>query len=82
MGKIPKDSGKKYTKEEIECYFGYRKEHNKFETYDDAIDYKEYHKNITGKDRSYHALYMFGWRCEEGKYNHIIKNEFNKKDKK
>lgn len=73
MARGPSDSGTRYTKEEVECYFNWRVTNKKFETYEDAIPYVEYHKEITGKERSYHALYMFGWRCEEGKYAHLYK---------
>ncbi|AJC92715.1 hypothetical protein CSUB8523_1207 [Campylobacter subantarcticus LMG 24377] len=72
MAKQKKDSGKKYTKEEILSIKNYIDANGSFRTYEDGNQYSIIHFNNTGKERSGHALYMCAWRIENGKYNHII----------
>ncbi|ASE86406.1 hypothetical protein EI906_04785 [Campylobacter coli] len=69
MAKQKKDSGKRYTKEEIISIKNYIDKNGSFRTYEDGNQYAEIHLENTGKDRSGHALYMCAWRIENGEYD-------------
>ncbi|EAI0690814.1 TPA: hypothetical protein RZK14_001142 [Campylobacter coli] len=69
MAKQKKDSGKRYTKEEIISIKNYIDKNGSFRTYEDGNQYAKIHFENTGKDRSGHALYMCAWRIENGKYD-------------
>lgn len=64
-----RDSGKTYTSKEIECMKKYSEENGNFHTYEEANEYAKHHEKETGMQRSGHALYMFGWRVANGKYD-------------
>lgn len=73
MSKQKRDSGKRYTKKEVECMKEYIQQYGCFKTYEDGNEYAEHHKRITGMERSGHALYMFSWRVHNGRYDKICK---------
>ncbi|CAD7288594.1 hypothetical protein LMG7974_01066 [Campylobacter majalis] len=70
--KQKKDSGKLYSKEELECIRDYMKVNGEFHDYETANLYAPYHFEKTGKERSGHALYMCAWRILDGRYDSII----------
>lgn len=68
-----KDSGKNYTKEEILAIKAEIDKNGSFTTYEHGNQYTKKHFDLTGKERSGHALYMCAWRIEQGKYDHYLK---------
>ncbi|WP_169754546.1 hypothetical protein [Campylobacter curvus] len=72
-GKQKKDSGKQYSSEEIMCLYEYTNANGHFDKYEDGNTYAPYHLEVTGRERSGHALYMCDWRLKEGRYDHILK---------
>lgn len=72
MAKQKKDSGARYTKEEIKSIYDRIKRDGVFRTYEDGVEYAKEHLKNTGKERSGHALYMCAWRIKEGKYDHML----------
>ena len=79
--KQKKDSGKRYTREELEYIKKYQDKNGVFHDYETANEYATTHYKETGIERSGHALYMCSWRIVNGKYDNILK-ELNIKDKK
>lgn len=67
-----KDSGKNYTKKELEAIRDEMKKNGEFHDYETANNYAKIHYKITGKERSGHALYMCAWRILDGRYKHIL----------
>ncbi|WP_454991837.1 hypothetical protein [Campylobacter rectus] len=70
--KQKKDSGRVYSKEELECLRDYMTTNGEFHDYETAVSYAPYHLQKTGRERSGHALYMCAWRIVEGKYDNIL----------
>lgn len=67
--KQKRDSGKHYNEEEIKCMKDYLKKNGPFKTYTDAEPYAKHHEEKTGRERQASALYMFGRRVLQGKYD-------------
>ena len=70
--KQKKDSGRVYSKEELECLRDYMTTNGEFHDYETAVSYAPDHLQKTGRERSGHALYMCAWRIVEGKYDNIL----------
>ncbi|MCI6298568.1 MAG: hypothetical protein MR582_02850, partial [Campylobacter sp.] len=56
-----KDNGKNYAKEEILAIKAEIDENGSFTTYEHGYQYAKKHFELTGKERSGHALYMCAW---------------------
>lgn len=79
--KQKKDSGKRYTKEELECIKKYQDKNGVFHDYETANEYATTHyKKQEFSDQDMRCTCV-AWRIVNGKYDNILK-ELNTKDKK